>query len=129
MDNHRKALRFVIIPKVDHPWFEEVRRGALRQAHLLQEKLGDEISVDYVPPARAGVKLQNSVLAEVAATMPSGILIDPVDVIAKMPAMAATREQGVPVVSSTRRRRILPSQVWETTSRSRADSLRTVSSI
>lgn len=98
MDNHRETQRFVIIPKVEHPWFEEVRRGALAQAHLLQEKLGGEISVDYVPPARASVQLQNSVLAEVAATRPSGILIDPVDVIANMPAMATTREQGVPVV-------------------------------
>jgi ribose transport system substrate-binding protein len=88
----------VIIPKVAHPWFEEVRRGALAQAQLLQEKLGGEISVDYVPPAEASVTLQNSLLAEVAATKPSGILIDPVDVLAGMPAMAAARESGIPVV-------------------------------
>ena len=88
----------MIIPKVAHPWFEEVRRGALVQAKLLQEKLGGEISVDYVPPAKAGVTLQDSLLAEVTATKPSGILIDPVDVIADMPAMAAAREAGIPVV-------------------------------
>lgn len=98
MDSNPKIQRFVIIPKVEHPWFEEVRRGALAQAHLLQERLGCEIAVDYVPPATAGVSLQNAVLAEVAATKPSGILIDPVDVLANLPAMTAAREQGVPVV-------------------------------
>lgn len=93
-----ETRRFVIIPKVAHPWFEEVHRGALAQAQLLQEKLGGEISVDYVPPAKASVPLQDSLLAEVTATNPSGILIDPVDVIANMPAMAATQESGIPVV-------------------------------
>lgn len=98
MEDHQETRRFVIIPKVAHPWFEEVRRGALAQAQLLQEKLGGEISVDYVPPAKASVTLQDSLLAEVTATNPSGILIDPVDVIAKMPAMTATRQSGIPVV-------------------------------
>ncbi|MGH3506178.1 MAG: substrate-binding domain-containing protein [Nocardioidaceae bacterium] len=98
MEDHRDVRRFVIIPKVAHPWFEEVRRGALAQAQLLQEKLGCEIFVDYVPPAKASVTLQNSLLAEVTATNPSGILIDPVDVIENMPALAATRDSGIPVV-------------------------------
>lgn len=98
MDIHPQSLRFVMIPKVEHPWFEEVRRGAVTQAQLLQEKLGVEIIVEYLPPASAGVELQNNVLAEAAATRPSGILIDPVDVAANLPAMATTREQGIPVV-------------------------------
>jgi ribose transport system substrate-binding protein len=98
MEDDRQTRRFVIIPKVGHPWFEEVRRGALTQAKLLQEKTGVEISVEYAPPSEADVTLQDSLLAEVAATSPAGILIDPVDDIAKMPAMAAARESGVPVV-------------------------------
>lgn len=93
-----QTRRFVIIPKVDHPWFEEVRRGALTQAQLLQEKTGVRISVEYAPPAEADVTVQDSVLAEVVATSPAGVLIDPVDDIAKLPAIAAARESGVPVV-------------------------------
>jgi ribose transport system substrate-binding protein len=98
MEDDRQTRRFVIIPKVGHPWFEEVRRGALTQAQLLQEKTGVEIWVEYAPPSEADVTLQDTLLAEVAATSPAGILIDPVDDIAKMPAMAAARESGVPVV-------------------------------
>jgi len=35
----KKDLRFVIIPKVVHPWFEEVNKGALYQAELLEKQL------------------------------------------------------------------------------------------
>jgi ribose transport system substrate-binding protein len=64
----------------------------------LREKVGGEISVDYLPPAEANVRLQDSLVAEVAATRPSGILIDPVGDLADMPALAAARAGGLPVV-------------------------------
>lgn len=98
MDTDERFLRFVIVPKVAHPWFEEVHRGAIVQAQFLQEQLGARIVVDYLAPATASVTEQNSLLAEVGATSPSGIAIDPVDAIANMPAATATRDQGIPVL-------------------------------
>ena len=98
MNNNRTVLRFAIVPKVDHPWFVEVHRGAVRQAEFLQEQLGSRIAVDYRPPARAGVEEQDSVLDQVAATEPSGIAVDPVDAVANLPALTATRDRGIPVV-------------------------------
>ncbi len=98
MQTDKTILRFVIIPKVEHPWFAEVHRGALRQAQLLQDQMGREIRVEYVPPTTASMNQQNSILAQVAATTPAGIAIDPVDAIVNLPAMAATRNQGIPVV-------------------------------
>lgn len=98
MEAAQTILRFVIIPKVAHPWFAEVHRGALTQARFLQEQLGNLITVDYLPPATASVDLQNSVLAQVAAANPSGIAIDPLDTIGNLPAMAAARDQGIPVL-------------------------------
>lgn len=92
------SLRFAIIPKVAHPWFEEVHRGAMTQAQFLQEQLGRRIIVDYLPPTRTSVTEQNALLAEVASTRPSGIAIDPVDAITSMPAVVATRDQGIPVL-------------------------------
>lgn len=93
-----ETLRFVIIPKVAHPWFEEVHRGAMAQAEFLEQQCGSRVSVDYVPPSTASVTEQNSVLARVAATKPSGVAIDPVDAIANLPAIAETRNQGIPLL-------------------------------
>jgi len=90
--------RFVLIPKVDHPWFAEVHRGSLMQARFLQEKLGVSILVEYSPPAAATLDAQDLVLAQVIATRPSGIAIDPVDAPAELAAMAAARAQGIPVI-------------------------------
>lgn len=90
--------RFVIIPKIDHPWFAEVHRGFLMQARFLQEKLGVSILVEYSPPATATVEAQDSVLAGVTATRPSGIAIDPVDDPSALPAMATACAQGIPVI-------------------------------
>ncbi len=98
MEAVQKILRFVIIPKVAHPWFAEVHRGALAQAQFLQEQLRSPITVDYFPPAVASVDQQNSVLDEVAATNPSGIAVDPLDTTANLPAMTAARDHGIPVL-------------------------------
>lgn len=91
-------LRFVIIPKVAHPWFEEVRRGAVMQAGLLRGRLGGRIEVDYMPPASADLQEQDAILARACASRPAGIAIDPLDEVANLPALAAAREQGIPVV-------------------------------
>lgn len=93
-----KALRFIIVPKVTHPWFEEVYKGAQAQAELLSRELGVNIAVDYMPPSIAGVVEQNAVLANAAASRPSGIAVDPVDAVGHMTAITQIRDQGIPVV-------------------------------
>jgi len=30
-----KTLRFIIVPKVAHPWFDEVQKGAQAEAEIL----------------------------------------------------------------------------------------------
>lgn len=98
MESNPPTLRFVIIPKVDHPWFREVHRGALAQARLLEAPLGSSVTVEYRAPASPTVGDQNSVLDQVVAEGPSGIAVDPVDSPANLPGMTAARERGVPVV-------------------------------
>lgn len=100
MEQHRgrHPLRFVMIPKVAHPWFTEVHRGAERQAGFLEEQLGISVTVEYEPPPTASVRQQNSVLERVAASDPSGIAIDPLDAIANLPALSDARSGGIPVV-------------------------------
>ena len=93
-----KTLRFIILPKVAHPWFEEVNKGAQAQAEILSRELGVEVSVDYMPPSIAGVAEQNAVLEKAAKSRPSGIAVDPVDAVGHMAAIKHIRDQGIPLV-------------------------------
>jgi ribose transport system substrate-binding protein len=93
-----KALRFVIVPKVTHPWFEEVYKGAQAQAAILSRELGADVTVDYAPPSVADVAEQNSILETVVATRPSGIAVDPVDALDRISAIKSIREQLIPLV-------------------------------
>jgi len=93
-----KTLRFIIVPKVVHPWFDEVNKGAQAQAQTLSRELGVEIVVDYMPPAIAGVVEQNAILEKAATSQPNGIAVDPVDAIGHMTAINRIRDQGIPVL-------------------------------
>ncbi len=93
-----KTLRFIIVPKVSHPWFDEVNKGALAQAEILSQELGVEVLVDYMPPSIAGVAEQNAVLEKAAESRPSGIAVDPVDAVSRMAAIKRIRERGIPLV-------------------------------
>jgi ribose transport system substrate-binding protein len=93
-----KSLRFIIVPKVAHPWFDEVNKGAQAQADALSRELGVEIVVDYMPPSIVDVVEQNGILEKAARSRPSGIAVDPVDAVGHMTAINHIREQGIPVV-------------------------------
>ncbi len=93
-----KPLRFAIIPKVAHPWFEEVHKGALEQAELLKTQLNTDVSIDYLAPPRASSTDQTSILMSAAASQPDGIAIDPVDALRNMPEAYAIKEQGIPII-------------------------------
>lgn len=93
-----KPLRFVVVSKVDHPWFDEVYKGAQTQAAILSRETSREISVDYFPPSVADIRTQNSLLQKVAQSQPTGIAIDPVDVVEHLPAIQRLRDQGIHVV-------------------------------
>lgn len=92
------TLRFIIVPKVAHPWFDEVHKGARAQADILSRALGVEIAVDYMPPSIADVAEQNAMLEKAAGSRPTGIAVDPVDAVGHMTAISRIRDQGIPVV-------------------------------
>lgn len=93
-----KQLRFIIVPKVAHPWYDEVNKGAQAQANLLSRELGIEVVVDYMPPAMADVAEQNAILEKAAATRPNGVAVDLVDAVDHMTAIHHLRGLGIPVV-------------------------------
>ncbi len=94
----KRTLRFVIVPKVAHPWFDEVHKGAQAQAKILSGELGVEIVVDYMPPSIVDVVEQNAILEKIARSQPSGIAVDPVDAVGHMSSINHIRDQGIPVV-------------------------------
>ena len=93
-----KPLRFAIVPKIAHPWFDEVHEGARSQAALLSRELGIDISIDYLPPPLADAGEQNNILEKLAESHPSGVAIDPVVAPSHLKAIAHLRNRGIPVV-------------------------------
>ncbi|MGE5106130.1 MAG: substrate-binding domain-containing protein [Sphingobacteriales bacterium] len=94
----KKVIRFVIIPKVAHPWFEEVNKGAQVQAEILGRELGVSIVVDYMPPSFANPEEQKSILEKALISRPNGIALDPVDVLGHMGVINNIKKQGIPLV-------------------------------
>lgn len=94
----KRTLRFVIVPKVAHPWFEEVHKGAIDQAELLKGQLGIEIQVDYIAPSSVNAAEQNSILQNNTVIQSDGVAIDPVDALSNMPGIHKVRDQGIPIV-------------------------------
>ena len=93
-----RKFRFVVIPKVSHPWFDEVVQGALSQMEFLKKKLGVDITVDYQQPRQASPAEQNAILAKAVSTQPDGIPLDPVDTVSNMPAIKDIKDARIPLL-------------------------------
>ena len=57
-----KDYRFVLVPKVVHPWFDLVHDGANDAAAYLKKTAGANVKVDYLAPQQANVVEQNEIL-------------------------------------------------------------------
>ncbi|MDK2897730.1 MAG: ribose transport system substrate-binding protein [Candidatus Atribacteria bacterium] len=93
-----KEYRFVIVPKVVHPWFDKVTQGAKEMAAFLESVTGDKFVIDYRAPSTASVVEQNRILEQAAATKPNGITIDLLDAEGNRPVLEAILERGIPIV-------------------------------
>lgn len=92
------ALRFVFVPKVAHPWYDEVRLGAYTQSEAMAAALTRPIVIEFASPNEATANAQNEVVEALLVDAPEGIAIDPVERVADMPALTHAAELGVPVV-------------------------------
>ncbi len=91
-------LTFVVVPKCVHAWFDEVNKGAVKEAEVLSEQLGVEVNIDYRAPQVADVVEQNTTLEQAAATHPDGIALDPVDYEGSKAVIEEIQAQGIPVI-------------------------------
>jgi ribose transport system substrate-binding protein len=94
----KKDLRFVIVPKVVHPWFDEVNKGAKAEAKVLEQQLGVNVKIDYIAPTTADVTEQNKILEQAASTHPDGIAVDPLDAKGNKQVLDEIRKQGIKVI-------------------------------
>jgi ribose transport system substrate-binding protein len=92
------SYRFVIIPKVVHPWFDLVHQGAKMAATMLEQQTGSKVTIEYRAPQKADVVEQNQIFERAIATKPDGITIDLLDEKANKAVIEESLKQGVPVV-------------------------------
>ncbi len=92
-----KSLRFVVIPKLSHPWFDAVLSGAGQAASMIEEQSGATVTLDYRPPAKAEPELQVRILQEAIRSRPSGISIDLLDPERLQPLLEQAVRQGIAV--------------------------------
>lgn len=95
----KDSYRFVIVPKVVHPWFELVNEGAKDAGEYLKRTAGIDVTVEYCAPQQASVIEQNQILATVMATQPDGIAIDLLDSDANRPVLQEVMDRGIQLVA------------------------------
>ncbi len=94
----KDSYRFVIVPKVVHPWFDLVHEGALDAAKMLEEWTGSKFEIEYRAPQKADVVEQNQILESTIATHPDGITIDLLDEKGNRAVLEDALAQGIQVV-------------------------------
>lgn len=93
----KDSYRFVIIPKVVHPWFDKVNDGAQQAAKAIKAQTGSTVSIEYSAPQQADVVQQNQILESSIATRPDGIAIDLLDASGNRAPLEEAVSQRIPV--------------------------------
>ena len=94
----RPALHVVMVPKVSHPWFEEVRQGALAAGRMITAETGRPVRVEVELPAEATIEQQQRVLRRAIASKPAGIFIYLLDSSRLTPLLREARAAGIQLV-------------------------------
>ncbi|MFZ5814358.1 MAG: substrate-binding domain-containing protein [Bacillota bacterium] len=89
-----QTLRFVIIaPQYDHPYWEQVRQGALQMAERLN------VNLDFFGPRRASVAEQAQLLDTATVAQVDGIITQGVHDPLIQRAIAKAVNRGIPVIT------------------------------
>ncbi|GAB6968210.1 substrate-binding domain-containing protein [Komagataeibacter kakiaceti JCM 25156] len=96
-DDTAAPLRFVLIPKTVHPWFDKVNTGAHAAADLLGRLTGRRIEIEYRAPQTADVSSQNDIIERAVATHPDGLILDLLDEKGNHATMQEAVDEKVPM--------------------------------
>ncbi|MEW9307258.1 substrate-binding domain-containing protein [Labrys portucalensis] len=94
----KDSYRFVIVPKVVHPWFDKVNQGAQQAAAALKAQTGANVEIVYSAPQSADVVQQNQILDSALATHPDGLAIDLLDPSGNRASLEEAQGQKIPLV-------------------------------
>jgi ribose transport system substrate-binding protein len=94
----KKDYKFVIVPKVVHPWFDQVNEGAKKAAKMIEDQTGSKVSIDYRAPQSADVVVQNEILERSIANKPDGIALDLLDGEGNRAVIEEALKRKIPVV-------------------------------
>lgn len=90
-------MRFVMIPKAVHPWFDKANNGAQAAAALLSKATGRAITVEYRAPQTADVSTQNDISERAIATHPDGLILDLLDEKGNRSIMQEAIDEHIPM--------------------------------
>ena len=94
----KDSYRFLIVPKVVHPWFDKVNDGAQMAAAALKAQTGANVEVVYSAPQAADVVQQVQIVESAISTHPDGIAIDLLDPAGNRASLEAAQGQKIPLV-------------------------------
>lgn len=93
----KDSYRFLIVPKVVHPWFDKVNEGAQMAAAALKAQTGANIEIVYSAPQTADVVQQVQIVESAISTRPDGIAIDLLDPAGNRASLEAAQGQDIPL--------------------------------
>ncbi|MFN8465732.1 MAG: substrate-binding domain-containing protein [Caldilineaceae bacterium] len=93
----KKDFYFVYVPKLVHPWYEDVKAGADRAVAELAQR-GITVKYDWDAPPQADVVQQTQRLEAAIAKKPDVLFVSCLDVAADKPLIEEAVKQDVPVI-------------------------------
>lgn len=94
----KDSYRFVIVPKVVHPWFDKVNDGAQQAAAALKAQTGANVEIVYSAPQSADVVQQNQIIDSALATRTDGLALDLLDPSGNRASLEEAQGQKIPLV-------------------------------
>ncbi|WP_148255461.1 substrate-binding domain-containing protein [Aidingimonas lacisalsi] len=91
------SYRFVLVPKVVHPWFDRVNQGAQQAADAIEAQTGADVEVQYSAPTSASVTEQNQIIERAISTQPDGLIVDLLDPSGNRMMLEEALDQGLGV--------------------------------
>jgi ribose transport system substrate-binding protein len=94
----KNSFYFVFVPKLVHPWYEDVKRGA--DASIAEfAKMGVTVQYDWDAPPNADVVIQTQRIEAAIAKKPDVLFVSCLDAAADKPLIEEGQKQGIPVLS------------------------------